>query len=295
MATEKDQKRILLVGSGGRIGRMISYNWTQMLPSGQSFIRQGRVQDWPTDSSSLQWDPANGVAALCTWVDRFGPIDVMFILSGVVPAPGCDLSLNTTIAQTCLDGAKAAGIRRVLLSSSSAVYGAYKNLPYKETDYTKPVNAYGEAKLTMEALGRSYVTDDFEVSALRIGNVAGADALLLNRAKATADRPLLIDRFQDGSGPSRSYIGPKTLARVCQTLTTTLSRLPAVINVAAPEPLKMEELAIAANIPWTYKPAPSTAHQNITLDCGNLTLLHEFEKKASSAGTQIAELIEMSC
>lgn len=278
------------MGSGGRIGRMISYGWSQMLPSDWNFIRQGRAAGWPTNSGSLQWDPADGVAALCKWVDLFGPVDAMLVLSGVVPSRGSDLSQNSKIAEACLEGAAAAGIERVLLTSSSAVYGAYQERPFRETDSTQPVNAYGQEKLNMEAVGQSYNSESVEVCALRIGNVTGADALLINRANATLASPLKIDCFADGTGPLRSYIGPMTLARVCETLTTTPRSLPAVINVAALAPVRMEALASAAAIPWAYKAAPSTSYQHITLDCSRLARLHPFEENAHTATKQVSEL-----
>ena len=49
------------------------------------------------------------------------------------------------------------------------------------------------------------------VTALRIGNVAGADQLLLNAARATDAAPLRLDRLEGGAALSRSYIGPGAL------------------------------------------------------------------------------------
>ncbi|WCE68572.1 NAD-dependent epimerase/dehydratase family protein (plasmid) [Sulfitobacter faviae] len=285
----KKRQKILLIGSGGRVGRIISHYWAQMLPPSLSFIRQGRAPDWLTDSNLLQWDPTNGPAPLCAWIDQFGPIDVMLVLSGVVPAPGCDLSLNSAIAQACLEGAMAAGIRRVLLTSSSAVYGAHQTLPFKETDLTRPVNAYGQEKLKMESLGQSYASYDLEVCALRIGNVAGADALLLNIAKSTPSEIIEIDVFDDGRGPVRSYIGGRTLAEVLLSLCLYPPPLPPVLNIGTPQPVSMDALADAAGQPWRARTAASPSMQNITLDCSLLASLHSFVAQDSDPADMIQQ------
>ena len=66
-------------------------------------------------------------------------------------------------------------IGKIVFSSSSAVYGAPKSLPIKETDLVLPTNTYGESKLAMENMikwvskihGLKYV-------ALRYFNACGA-------------------------------------------------------------------------------------------------------------------------
>lgn len=66
-------------------------------------------------------------------------------------------------------------IKKIVFSSSAAVYGEPTVVPIRETDITEPTNTYGETKLTMEkmfkwadkAYGIKYVS-------LRYFNVAGA-------------------------------------------------------------------------------------------------------------------------
>jgi NAD dependent epimerase/dehydratase family enzyme len=118
---------------------------------------------------------------------------------------------------------------------------------------------------------------------LRIGNVAGADALLTNMA-----RPLVIDQFADGRGPLRSYIGAQSLARVLQTLAGR-DGLPEVINVAAPMPVEMADLAQTAGLDWAYRAASVTAVQSITLDSAVLDGLYRFEAAESSAADMVAQ------
>lgn len=200
----------------------------------------------------------------------------MIVLAGITPGPGVDaatLSGNRVITAACLAAAQAAGIERVLLASSSAVYGVDPSgAAFAETSQPRPQSDYGRAKLEAEAVCDPARQAGLEVCVLRIGNVAGADALLAPLTGQIADpaRPLRIDAFADGHGPLRSYIGPATLARVLAGLAIWPGSLPKLLNVAAPSPVYMEDLAHAAGWPSQMTPAPTKAHQRITLDCSLL-------------------------
>ncbi|MEO6712858.1 MAG: NAD-dependent epimerase/dehydratase family protein, partial [Mycobacteriales bacterium] len=53
-----------------------------------------------------------------------------------------------------LDGMRAVGVRRLVFSSSAAVYGSPDTTPIPEDAATRPINPYGETKRTFEsALG----------------------------------------------------------------------------------------------------------------------------------------------
>jgi nucleoside-diphosphate-sugar epimerase len=223
--------------------------------------------DW--DGPQVEWRPLE--AALP------GRYQAMIVLAGAVRG---DLGLNARLAEACLAAAERAGIGRVLLASSSAVYGVGEGLA--ETAATRPVNDYGRAKLEAEAVADLWRGRGLAATSLRIGNVAGADALL---AGIEPGKPVIIDQFADGTGPLRSYIGPRSLADVLAALLE--KDLPPVLNVAAPNPVGMADLASAAGADWAYCPAPPTAHQRITLDCSQLASLYSFGE--SSAADMVAE------
>jgi UDP-glucose 4-epimerase len=201
----------------------------------------------------------------------------MIVLAGAVRG---DLGLNAQLANTCLQAAEAGGVNHVLLASSSAVYGLGENLT--ESAPTQPVNDYGRAKLAAEAVADHYRAQGLNVTSLRIGNVAGADALL---AGIQPDRQVKIDQFPDGKGPLRSYIGPQTLARLLASLLAQPT--PPVLNIAVPQPVYMADLATAAGADWAYQPAPTTAYQRITLDCALVSRLYSFP--AITAADMVAE------
>ena len=263
------RSHVLLTGASGRVGRMVRSHWPARAPD-IALTPQYR-RDAPP--GALDWDPLDGPGAVLASGARF---DTVIALAGVTPAPGRDLSGNREIAEATLDAAWQAGVRRVLLASSSAVYGPGDGYPLGEDAPCAPANAYGRAKCEMEAACAPWRARGLEVCCLRIGNVAGADALLHNVARSGPEEAVVIDRFDDGGGPVRSYIGPDTLAAVLATLCRAPGPLPRVLNVAAPAPVAMTALAEAAGAPYTMRPAPPGAHQRITLDCARLAALHDF-------------------
>lgn len=280
---------MVVVGASGRVGRMVSTIWqSDRAPAGR-IVLQSRSSDAVTDASSLKWDPLSGAGELCDWAVQYGGIRSLVVLAGVTPGQGKDLSLNTDIAVACVMAAAAAGIPRVLIASSSAVYGSGNGTAFRETSVCQPANAYGEAKLAMEQACDALATADLEVCCLRIGNVAGADALLLNVARLAADEAVIIDTFADGRGPVRSYIGPKSLARVLAQLSMLDADLPPVLNVAAPQPISMDALAQAAGQPWTARPVQSAAQQNITLDTALLSKFCGFDPEESEPSQMVSQ------
>jgi nucleoside-diphosphate-sugar epimerase len=248
---------------------MLSRHWAGAPPEGARIVAQSRR---PLEGV-LRWDPLNPDLPIRA--------DVVLGFGGVVPGPGADLSLNVDLGRAAVEMARRAGARRVLLASSSAVYGPGRAVT--ETGPCRPASAYGEAKLAME---RAVADAAVETVCLRIGNVAWADALL---GGMQPGRAVLLDRFADGGGPVRSYIGPRGLAQVLESLARAPAPLPPVLNVAAPAPVAMAALLEAAGAVWSWRPAPAAAVQWVTLDCARLAAVHRFDDGAGTAAALIAE------
>jgi nucleoside-diphosphate-sugar epimerase len=279
----------LLMGTSGRVGRLLEAVWRQNAPVGVRLLAQSRRRSERAGADALTWAPIeDGAAPLAAWVKANGPISSMLMFAGVTPAPGADPAVNVALTEAALAAAAAAGIGKVLLASSSAVYEPGQALC--ETAPTRPVSAYGQAKLDAEARAAIWRARGLQVSTLRIGNVAGADALLCTAAKArSGGEPLRLDSFADGTGPMRSYIGPATLAEVLETLARQFAP-PQVLNVASPDPVTMQALAEAAALPFVFAPAPASARQSVTLDCTALAALHRFRPADSDPAEMVAQL-----
>ena len=74
-----------------------------------------------------------------------------------------------------IESMKKVGVKKIIFSSSAAVYGVPKSVPIKETDTKEPCNPYGKSKLACEWV----ITDeaninDFNYVIFRFFNVAGA-------------------------------------------------------------------------------------------------------------------------
>lgn len=280
-----DRSSVLLVGASGRVGRMVMMHWRNL--PGRVAPRPQYRNDCP--KGGLFWDPLDGPDRLLDAANQTGGFGTMVVLAGVTPAPGKVLGMNRVIAEACVSAAKMAGIRRVLLASSSAVYGLGDGTPFSEDMPCAPVNDYGRSKLEMEQACAAWRETGVDLCCLRIGNVAGADALLLNIAKTKSDDVVTIDVFEDGCGPLRSYIGPRTMAAALQSLCEYPAPLPDVLNFAVPTPLRMESLAEAAQHPWRKRFSSKKFYQNISLNCSALSMLHSFGTSDALPETMIEQ------
>lgn len=225
---------VWVTGAGGRIGRALRRAW-----AGEALHAVWQSRDPAIDTTAGAPRP-----------------DVVIALAGVISGP--DLGANLRLAESAL----ALGAPRTLVASSAAVYGRAGGYLTEATPLT-PAAPYGRAKAEMEAAVRGRAT------ILRIGNVAGADALL---GGIRAGQPVHLDQFADGRTPERSYIGPGVLARVLAALARA-DALPEVLNVAQPGVVEMAALARAAGAEVVFRPAPPEAIARVELDVTRLSAL----------------------
>jgi len=252
----------LVLGATGRIGRLLQQVWPQM-GLGTKLLWQGRRRQ---QAASLNWDifdPLTAPEALAQAASGRAEIQC---LAGVVPGRGGDLADNARLAEAAIRAAAKTGAR-VLLASSAAVYGNQPGL-LSETLALDPVSDYGCAKAEMERGAINLAAElGVSVCALRIGNIAGMDAIL------GGWRPgFRLDRFADGRTPARSYIGVLDLARVLADLLAAPAR-PAALNVAQPGGIDMGMLLTAAGLPWESQAAPKTAIPQVILQTEQLQTL----------------------
>ncbi|SCG41240.1 UDP-galactose 4-epimerase [Micromonospora halophytica] len=82
---------------------------------------------------------------------------------------------NTVSSIALIDAVRAAGVPRLVFSSTAAVYGNPAELPIPETAVKAPTNTYGATKLAVDmALTSEAVAHDLAAVSLRYFNVAGA-------------------------------------------------------------------------------------------------------------------------
>ena len=82
---------------------------------------------------------------------------------------------NVVAGLSLLDAMRHVGVKRLVFSSTAAVYGEPEKQPIEETDLTNPTNPYGETKLTFERALRWYESAyGIRYASLLYFNAAGA-------------------------------------------------------------------------------------------------------------------------
>jgi nucleoside-diphosphate-sugar epimerase len=83
------------------------------------------------------------------------------------------VSVNEGGTRTLLDACRAAGVKKVVSTSSSAVFGAPDRNPVTEETPPRPQEDYGRAKLAAEELCRQAVAQGLDVSIIRPRTIMG--------------------------------------------------------------------------------------------------------------------------
>ncbi|MEX0303997.1 MAG: NAD-dependent epimerase/dehydratase family protein [Leisingera sp.] len=265
----------MVLGATGRIGRLLQL----CPPDGLALRLQARRQQELPGAWRI-FDPLQAPDALTRAADGVGAI---LCLAGPVPGRGAgEMKDHVRLGEAAVRAGASAGAR-VLLASSAAVYGAQSGLLAEDTPL-QPANPYGQAKVEMEARAAALGAElGVPVCALRIGNIAGFDAIL------GGWRPgFCLDRFPDGCSPRRSYIGAGSLARVLGAL-LALPVLPPALNIAQPGTVGMAALLQAAGRTFTQSPAPETAIPEVALDTQRLQALLPFALTAADPAQMATE------
>ncbi len=226
---------VVVLGANGRIGRLLKHLW----PAGAIWL------------SRTEWDVLTPPPVL-----PFGA--VILDLVGVTQG---DFTLNPQLAESVGRAARAVGAQVIHVSSASVYQGGTQDMV--EAAPLAPVSAYGASKREAEAALRNFCPDAI---ILRLGNVAGVDAVLAPRSP---DLPIVLDQSSNGvRGPIRSYIGPHALAHALRSLCDTVSKdgaLPPVMNLCQPGEVAMADLLDAADLVWSFGPARAGVVSRVVL------------------------------
>jgi UDP-glucose-4-epimerase GalE len=173
--------RVLVTGGAGYIGSHTAKALARAgheplvldnLTSGHRWaVKWGRLLDWDlTDTEMLpQFLEKEDVEAVLHFA-------ASLLVGESVKEPRKYFWNNVVNTLRLLDAMLEAGVKRIVFSSSAAIYGYPQKVPIPEDHPKQPVNPYGETKLAMERAlqwyGNAY---DLRWVALRYFNAAGAD------------------------------------------------------------------------------------------------------------------------
>lgn len=116
---------------------------------------------------------------------------------------------NVKAGLSLLDAMNDAGVKKIVFSSTAAVYGEPEKYPIEESDATNPTNPYGESKLAFErALHWYEVAYGFRYVALRYFNAAGASEKFGEAHEGETHLiPCILKVALDGDVPAEIYGG----------------------------------------------------------------------------------------
>lgn len=178
--------KILVTGGAGYIGGTVaglladrghsamvfdnlSHGKRDLLPPGVGFV-QGELEDRSLLESLFIGAKEEGQ-----------PFDAVLHFAALIEAgesmvhPGIFFRNNTAATLSLIEAMLARGPRKMVFSSTAAVYGEPEAIPIPETARHQPTNVYGESKLLVEHMLRWFnQIDGLRYASLRYFNVAGA-------------------------------------------------------------------------------------------------------------------------
>ena len=168
--------KVLVTGGAGLIGRHIIDELLNQGIDVVSFDASG-MGDPPPHTTSIIGDIRD--AELLSREVQHRGIERIIHCAAMLQAtceeePSVAVAVNATGTVNVLEAARRAGVRRVVLASSVAVYGRTRYSPMDENHPCEPAGIYASAKLLGEHLARAYERQaGMEVFTIRFGLVYG--------------------------------------------------------------------------------------------------------------------------
>ena len=176
--------KLLVTGGAGYIGSIVAQ---LLLDAGHEVVvldslERGHREAVPSCARLLEVDLRDAQAtreALAEGFDGALHFAAYALVAESVAHPERYYRNNVVGSLNLLDALRAADVKRLVFSSTCAVYGEPEVVPMDETTPTRPVNAYGASKLAVDGM----IADECRAHglgavSLRYFNVAGASGCL---------------------------------------------------------------------------------------------------------------------
>jgi UDP-glucuronate 4-epimerase len=160
------------------------------------------------------------------------------------------MEANVTGTARLLDQARGAGVARVVLASSSSVYGDTTPAPYREdAPALEPVSPYGASKRAAELVAETFASGyGMRIALLRLFTVYGPRQrpdLAIHKFTALVRQGKPIPQFGDGS-TKRDYTYITDIVEGILGALVWTDRVPAgrceIFNVGGGEPIRLDRL-----------------------------------------------------
>jgi len=173
--------KILVTGAAGYIGSVVT---EQLVEQGHQVIaldnlKNGHRAAVHPGALFVQADllEANGLGELLRQhrVEAVVHLAAEALIDVSMRDPGLFFRVNIVGGLNLLDAMIATGVKRIVFSSTAAVYGEPEHIPITEDARHLPVNSYGESKLAFEKILQWYhQAYDLKYVTLRYFNACGA-------------------------------------------------------------------------------------------------------------------------
>lgn len=264
MSHSKDGPLVVVTGGAGFIGshtvdRLVASGCRVVVLDNFSTGKRENLAAWSNDDrvEIVTVNIADGLfAPLAAVTARRGPVERIIHLAAQtsviysIQNPLEDVRVNYAGTVQVLEYARAAGVRKVVFSSSAAVYGDVDRLPVAETNERKPLSPYGIDKLGSEHFLYCYsVLHAVPATALRFFNVYGprqdprspySGVISIFAERAMRGAPLTI--FGDG-GQTRDFVYVADVARAVVSACLSDAGDRAVMNIGTGVETSVRELA----------------------------------------------------
>ncbi|MDA8770450.1 NAD(P)-dependent oxidoreductase [Planktomarina temperata] len=270
-------KRVLVIGGNSKVASLLKN--TPYRDMGLEFYFQSRKLESQND---IYWDPLASKLILQSKKPFKHEYDAILNLAGPTDEIYCDL--NIEIAERCCQLAQVYQIPKVILISSSAVYGN-KNILHSEISSCRPISNYGKSKIQMEQRCLELSLNS-EIICLRLGNILGADAL---SKKIENKQRVLLDVGANYVSAKRSYLSPYTFVNVLKGLLNLNNFDTPILNVSSPEPFYMHDLLEILKMPYDRRVNVKKVY-DVSLDTTLLSQIVKFRKKDENLLSLVEEM-----
>ena len=171
--------KILVTGGAGYIGSIVA---SELIRLNHEVVildnlSTGHIAAIPETAYFIQGDvrDATAVTAALSGVDAVIHFAAKSLVGESVAKPDLYWDNNLAGTRNLLDQMQLSGVKKIVFSSTAAVYGDPAESPITENSPTEPKSPYGESKLAVDQLLSQYCQQQgFAAISLRYFNVAGA-------------------------------------------------------------------------------------------------------------------------
>jgi UDP-glucose 4-epimerase len=226
--------------------------------SGQASYLQGVVEDPRLSIARADLKDVSKVAEAMKGCDTVFHLAANPDIAKAVTQPDIDFWEGTYLAQNVLEGMRVNGVRQILYTSGSGVYGENAAVAFQESyGPCIPISTYGASKLACEALISAYChMFEIEGRAFRFANVVGprqTHGVGYDFVRRLQADPTQLRILGDGS-QSKSYIHVEDILNAVFLAAEKCTQRFDLFNVATDDYITVREIADIAVAVSELKP-----------------------------------------